>query len=129
MASTVFVIIFVLVCSTQTIDGLATRKLDETSPPGTVKCTPACSQAPPPPPPPSPCPPPPVLPPPPPPYRKKSPSEYCPPPPPSPSSYIYITAPPGNLYPVVTYPDGASQRHGSGIMILIGFGLLALVVN
>ncbi|KAK4779469.1 hypothetical protein SAY87_015575 [Trapa incisa] len=139
MAFTVFVIIFILVCSATPIGGLATRKLDETSAPGTVKCTPACTEAPPPPPPPSPCPPPPPPPPPPalppqlppalppPPPLKKPPPEYCPPPPPSPSSYIYITGPPGNLYPVVIYPSGASKRHGSGLVLLIGFGLLAFL--
>ncbi|XP_059447801.1 vegetative cell wall protein gp1-like [Corylus avellana] len=99
--------------------------------PGTAdeKCS-ACGQnAPPPPspPPPSPCPPPPALPPPspPPPSPKKPPStQYCPPPP---SSFIYITGPPGNLYPIDQDFSGATQNPMIRLPVLVAGGLLGLL--
>jgi hypothetical protein len=55
---------------------------------------------------------------PPPPSPKKSPSTYCPPPPSSPSSsspYIYMTGPPGNLYPVdVNFSGSGATPSGRG---------------
>lgn len=107
----------------------ATRsgKLDETTStvptPTDEKCKP-CNPAPPPPPKPVPCPPPPALPPPSPP--KKPPSNYCPPPP----SFIYITGPPGNLYPVDNdFGSAAGRTAAVGLPVLIGCGLLGLLLS
>uniref|UniRef100_A0A2P2QLK1 Nutrient reservoir n=1 Tax=Rhizophora mucronata TaxID=61149 RepID=A0A2P2QLK1_RHIMU len=117
------------------IHGFDSRKLDDTTAPGPAgeKCSP-CSTSPPPPPPSSP-PPPPVCPPPPPPALpppelpppppKKSPSRYCPPPPPS---YIYMTGPPGNLYPIDNNFGGAGRGSAVGWPVLIGCGFLGLLV-
>ncbi|XVF02836.1 hypothetical protein REPUB_Repub04eG0208700 [Reevesia pubescens] len=109
-------IFFVIATVAYPVNGLESRKLDESTVPGDqgVKCTPSCIQSPPPPSPPPPCPPPPALPPPPP---KKPPTQYCPPPP-SPPSFIYITSPPGNLYPI-------DENFGGGSLLQVG--LLALV--
>ncbi|KAF3432197.1 hypothetical protein FNV43_RR26936 [Rhamnella rubrinervis] len=111
------------------VNGLGSnRKLDETPVPATntdggEKCTP-CTQYPPPspsPPPPSP-PPPPAQPPPSPKQKPPPPTQYCPPPP---SSFIYITGPPGNLYPVVENLNGASGKNLiMGLPVLLGCGLL-----
>ncbi|KAJ8564764.1 hypothetical protein K7X08_001224 [Anisodus acutangulus] len=99
-------------------------------------------------PPSSPPPPPPVLPPPspPPPSPKKPPSGYCPPPPLPPSEgggggggggsyspnqpnsqYIYMNGPPGNLYPIDQYFNGAQRVFSSGFSLLIGGFFLGLV--
>ncbi|XP_010552717.1 PREDICTED: wiskott-Aldrich syndrome protein family member 2 [Tarenaya hassleriana] len=93
-----------------------------------IKCTP-CLQSPPPPspPPPSPpppsCPPPPALPPPPP--KKSGPN--CPPPP----SFLYITGPPGNLYPVDQEFGGAAGKSSTAVKLsaLLAFGVLAFFNN
>ncbi|KAL6295180.1 hypothetical protein ACE6H2_003322 [Prunus campanulata] len=108
---------------------------DETPPaPGEEKCGP-CSQSPPPPSPPPPSPPPPSSPPP---SPKKPPSTpYCPPPPSTPSTtpstpaspstpLIYITGPPGNLYPVDQSFNGARRSLVTGLPVLVGCGLLLL---
>ncbi|CAI0450783.1 unnamed protein product [Linum tenue] len=128
-------LIFVLVALfTHPIHAAAdSRKLDETADgtPGSEKCTP-CNPSPPPPspsPPPPACPPPPALPPPSPPPPKNPPSTYCPPPPPpSPpsSSIIYITGPPGNLYPVDNDFSGSGRPTASA---MIGCGLVAAAVG
>uniref|UniRef100_A0A5B7AXT1 Putative chitin-binding lectin 1 n=1 Tax=Davidia involucrata TaxID=16924 RepID=A0A5B7AXT1_DAVIN len=105
------------------------RKLDESTVPGTPdlgsKCTSCppcsnqCNQSPPPPPPPPPSPPP---------SPKKPPSQYCPPPPPPPpSAFIYITGPPGNLYPVDPYLSGAGRIFPVGLPLLVGCGLMGLM--
>ncbi|KAI3410264.1 uncharacterized protein J3R85_018869 [Psidium guajava] len=132
MASLGLVLALVLAVAIPT-SGLSPRKLDDTSPAGTEKCSPCsqcspCTQSPPPPtpPPPSPCPPPPP-PPSPPPAPKKPPSSYCPPPPPSPSSYIYITGPPGSLYPIDQSFNGAGRSFAAGAPFLVGLGLLGLL--
>ncbi|KAK1551912.1 hypothetical protein Q3G72_007118 [Acer saccharum] len=100
------------------------RKLDESTGGGDqgVKCTPSCipTPSPPPPSPPPPCPPPPALPPPPPSPAapKKPPTQYCPPPP----SFIYMTGPPGDLYPIDSDFSGARRQLFSPILsILVGF--------
>ncbi|KAE8719279.1 extensin-like [Hibiscus syriacus] len=126
----VFVVITTVAYPTS---GLESRNLDESTIPAGdqgVKCTPSCIQSPPPPPPPSPppaCPPPPALPPP---TPKKPPTQYCPPPPlpPSPPSYIYITGPPGSLYPVDQNFGGADRNVAVWLLALVSglFLLLAL---
>lgn len=97
---------------------------------GSEKCAP-CTQTPPPPPPspppPSPCPPPPapVLPPP---SPKKQPPSTTPYGPPPPSSFVYITGPPGQLYPIDQDFNGASSGKSSvGLPVLLGLGLLGVV--
>ncbi|KAG9136430.1 hypothetical protein Leryth_023358 [Lithospermum erythrorhizon] len=116
------------------INGLNSRKLeDETTPPGFENkcggcpCNSPCVQSPPPPPPPTPSPPPPA---------PKPSANNCPPPPsggsnnkPSaptpPSQYIYITGPPGNLYPVDrNYSKAAGKEFTVGLSILIGILLI-----
>ncbi|XP_020229968.1 extensin [Cajanus cajan] len=112
-------LILVLFCvTTPIIKGEESRKLDATN--GDVKCG-SCeggyTPSPPPPtieylspPPPSPLPPPPPSP-------KKPSSKYCPPPPSS--AYMYLTGPPGNLYPVDENFSGASpSRHQSFSLFL-----------
>ncbi|EOY00953.1 Uncharacterized protein TCM_010859 [Theobroma cacao] len=111
------------------ISSLESRKLDESIAPGDpgVKCNPSCIPSPPPPSPPPPSPPPPCPPPPelPPPTPKKPPTKYCPPPP-SPPSFIYITGPPGSLYPVDQDFGGASRNLEVGLLGLV-CGFLILV--
>ncbi|KAK8686272.1 hypothetical protein V6N13_125299 [Hibiscus sabdariffa] len=127
----VFVVIATVACP---INGLESRKLDESTVPAGdqgVKCTPSCIQSPPPPPLPSPppaCPPPPSPPALPPPTPKKPPTEYCPPPPvpPSPPSYIYITGPPGSLYPIDQNFGGADRNVAVGLLALVS-GLFLLL--
>ncbi|TQD70640.1 hypothetical protein C1H46_043830 [Malus baccata] len=100
------------------------------SPPPPVPSPPPPSPCPPPPapPPPSPCPPPPALPPPlsPPPSPKLPPcgscGQYAPPPP---STLIYITGPPGQLYPIEQNFNGASRSSVNALPVLLG--LLALL--
>ncbi|GMY18541.1 leucine-rich repeat extensin-like protein 6 [Fagus crenata] len=102
--------------------------------PGTAdeNCSPCTQTSPPPPspPPPSP-PPPPALPPPdlPPPTPKKPSTKYCPPPPPppAPSSTIYITGPPGNLYPIDQDFNGGSRSLVPMLPVLVSCGLLGLL--
>nr|XP_009776044.1 PREDICTED: chitin-binding lectin 1-like [Nicotiana sylvestris] len=133
------ILLFFLVVFTQITNGLNPRKLDEVieNKCGGCPCNNPCN-------PPSPPPPPPALPPPSPPPPKKPPSGYCPPPPLPPSGggggggyspnppnpqYIYMTGPPGNLYPVDQYFNGAKRTFSSGFSLLIGgffLGLLAL---
>ncbi|KAK8627582.1 hypothetical protein V6N13_135191 [Hibiscus sabdariffa] len=91
--------------------GLESRKIDEgsVSVPGDqgIKCTPSCTlQSPPPPP-------------------KKQPSQYCPPPP-GPPSFIYITGPPGSLYPVEQTYGAASRRFEVGLLALVSGFLFCL---
>ncbi|EEF36353.1 mulatexin [Ricinus communis] len=118
-----FLLVLIISCAAPTL-GLDSRKLDETptvpAGPTDEKCTP-CNPTPPPPPPPSPCPPPPALPPP---SPKKPPSSYCPPPPPS---FIYITGPPGNLYPIDN--DYSDAGRVTGLPVLIGCGLFGLLLR
>ncbi|CAN1126403.1 hypothetical protein LINPERHAP2_LOCUS3416 [Linum perenne] len=108
-------------------DAVHSRKLDDI--PGSEKCIPCNPTPPPPPPPASPPPPPPSLPPPSPPSPKKPPSTNCPPPPspPSSSSIIYITGPPGNLYPVDDNISG-SLRSSVQTVVLIGCGILGAIL-
>ncbi|KAL0699900.1 hypothetical protein Bca4012_056022 [Brassica carinata] len=101
------------------------RKLDEVDP---IKCSPSCVQNPPPPSPPPPSPPPPACPPPPalpPPPKKVSPN--CPPPPPA--NFLYITGPPGNLYPVDEQFGAAAGKSFTVVKLagLIGFGVLGVL--
>ncbi|KAK6922242.1 hypothetical protein RJ641_012749 [Dillenia turbinata] len=82
-----------------------------------VKCTPCTQPSPPPPPPPSPPPPP-----------KKPPTPNCPPPPHPvvyPPPFIYITGPPGELYPIDSY-NGAAPNSMVGVPlgVMITSGLL-----
>nr|XP_004505263.1 formin-like protein 10 [Cicer arietinum] len=102
------------------------RKLDETTVTaitnGTdIKCTPCGNYSPPPPPanpPPSP----------PPPSPKKPPSQNCPPPPSTP--YIYITGPPGNLYPIDEDYSEASHRHHrsfAALLLPLAVALLSMI--
>ncbi|KAJ9153119.1 hypothetical protein P3X46_026596 [Hevea brasiliensis] len=120
---------FLLIAATPPIQALDSRKLDENTVPAPTdqKCAP-CTSSPPPPPPPSPCPPPPALPPPalPPPTPKKPPSSYCPPPP---ASFIYITGPPGNLYPIDNDFGGADRPTVAGLPFLVGCGLLGFLLR
>nr|AFK48137.1 unknown [Lotus japonicus] len=113
------------------ITAVESRKLDETPMPavnGTdEKCAPCGYTSPPPP---SPAIPPPS---PPPPSPKKPPSPstvYCPPPPaPSSSSYIYITGPPGELYPIDTNFSGANHKsHHRSFFLPLLIGLFITVV-
>jgi len=132
--------ILVLICVTTPIKGEESRKLGDTTN-GNVKCgpceggytpsPPTIEYLSPPPPivypsPPPPSPPPPILyPSPPPPSPKKPPSTYCPPPPSS--AYLYMTGPPGNLYPVDENFSRASPiRHQNLGVFLIG--LLSMMV-
>ncbi|KAH7835491.1 hypothetical protein Vadar_026585 [Vaccinium darrowii] len=129
-AMKLLMVVFLITTNFFPIHGLNPRKLDDTtavptSPDtGGVKCgsCPACNnpcyQSPPPPPPP------PSLPPPPPPPKKKPtpPGPYCPPPPPS--GFIYITGPPGNLYPIDPFYSGGGRSFAVGMVQLIGCGLV-----
>ncbi|XP_022724987.1 formin-like protein 3 [Durio zibethinus] len=119
-------ICFVIATIACPINGLESRKLDENSVPGDqgVKCTPSCVQSPPPPSPPPPCPPPPSPPALPPPTPKNPPTQYCPPPP-IPPSFIYVTGPPGELYPVENF-YGASRNLKVGLLALVS-GFLVLL--
>ncbi|XP_059316778.1 uncharacterized protein LOC132067527 [Lycium ferocissimum] len=144
-----FVIFFLFfVVAIHIANGLNPRKLDEgESKCGGCPCDKPCNPPSPPPPPPSPPPPPPDLPPPSPPPPKKPPSGYnCPPPPCSdgcggggggggenvPSSpnsqYIYMTGPPGDLYPVDHNVDGAKRSFSSGFSLLISGFFLGLLL-
>ncbi|XP_022776386.1 pollen-specific leucine-rich repeat extensin-like protein 1 [Durio zibethinus] len=116
-------IFFVIATVAYPINGLKTRKLDESTVPGDqgVKCNPSCTQSPPPP-----SPPPPSLPLPSPPKTKKPPKQYCPPPPPSPPSFIYITGPPGSLYPIDQNFGDASRNFKVGLFALVS-GFLVLL--
>ncbi|KAJ8548215.1 hypothetical protein K7X08_030684 [Anisodus acutangulus] len=126
-------------------NGLNPRKLDEgESKCGGCPCNKPCI-------PPSPPPPPPALPPPSPPPPKKPPSGYnCPPPPYSGggsggggggggsgsenvpyspnSQYIYMTGPPGDLYPVDHNFGGAKSSFSSGFSLLISGFFLGLLL-
>ncbi|KAL4612529.1 hypothetical protein ACB092_08G206700 [Castanea dentata] len=114
-----------------TIPGSADEKCSactQSSPP-----PPSPSPPPPSPPPPSPCPPPPsppALPPPevlPPPTPKKPPTQECPPPPPPPASLVYVTGPPGTLYPIDENFNGGSQNSATVLPVLVSCGLLGLL--
>ncbi|GAA0161526.1 hypothetical protein LIER_17821 [Lithospermum erythrorhizon] len=123
MKLVMFLIVFAIA---EPIHGLNSRKLedDNTSAPGFdykcggCPCNSPCVQSPPPPPP-------------------RPPSNKCPPPPPSggssnkpsaptpPSQYVYITGPPGDLYPVDhNYSKAAARGFNVGLQILIGSLLL-----
>lgn len=135
----VFLLFFVV--ATPITNGLNSRKLDETENKcGGCPCDKPCN----PPSPPPPSPPPPSLPPPSPPPPKKPPSGYnCPPPPYSGggggggggenvpyapnSQYIYMTGPPGDLYPVDHDVGGAKRSFSSGFSLLIGGFFLGLL--
>uniref|UniRef100_A0A7N0UCQ9 Uncharacterized protein n=1 Tax=Kalanchoe fedtschenkoi TaxID=63787 RepID=A0A7N0UCQ9_KALFE len=119
-AVTLFVFFSLLIQSPVIISSQQLRKLDET-PTGEIKCggcsscSNPCAQSPPPP---SPPPPPPSPP-------KKPPTVKCPPPP---APYIYITAPPGDLYPVDPYYYGSAGRAAVGLVAFVSsvFGLLVV---
>ncbi|MED6196904.1 hypothetical protein PIB30_051701 [Stylosanthes scabra] len=133
--------LILLVCTTSPIlkvKALESRNLDETSN-GQQKCTPCGDNPPQSPPPivyPSPPPPPPVVyPSPPPPAPKKPPSQNCPPPPSTPSynppsfqspPYVYMTGPPGNLYPVDQNFNGANNSHGFNVFLQLLLGLFLI---
>ncbi|XP_015072984.1 chitin-binding lectin 1-like [Solanum pennellii] len=149
MSKLPIIFLIFVIYSTQITNGLLNnpRKLDEANivnKCGSCPCNNPCNtpSPPPPPPPPVPSPPPP----------KKPPSSvYCPPPPPpseggagggsgggggyspnppSDAQYIYMNGPPGNLYPVDQYFNGAKSCFSSGFSLLIsGFflGIIALV--
>nr|XP_011463125.1 PREDICTED: protein trichome birefringence-like 32 [Fragaria vesca subsp. vesca] len=103
---------------------------------GSEKCGACTTPSPPPPsppsspPPPSPCPPPPALAPPtqenPPPSPKKPPpSSYYPPPS---GGLVYITGPPGQLYPIDQGFNGAhGTRSSMGLLALLGLVLLGVL--
>ncbi|CAN4121694.1 unnamed protein product [Withania somnifera] len=124
------------VATIQISNGLNPRKLDEgENKCGGCPCNKPCNPPSPPPPTPSPPPPPP----------KKPPSGYnCPPPPysgggdggggggenvpyPPNSQYIYMTGPPGSLYPVDHNVNGAKWSFSSGFSLLIGGFFLLLL--
>ncbi|RVW16948.1 chitin-binding lectin 1 [Vitis vinifera] len=120
--------VFLVVAAIATpVNGSNSRKLDESpasgSPDAGVKCGGCsscqnpCNQSPPPPPPPSPPPPP-----------KKPRAPYCPPPPPPPASFLYVTGPPGTLYPIDQDYGGAGRNFMVGLPILAGCGLLNLLL-
>ncbi|KAI9080460.1 hypothetical protein K1719_037574 [Acacia pycnantha] len=135
-----FTLIICLVFTTPLlVSAVENRRLDETTAPaapnGSEKCSPCENSSPPPSPPyySSPPPPTPNYPPPPPPYEYSSPpppkknppsSQYCPPPP---ASLLYVTGPPGNLYPVDEDFNGASRRSFAAALPLILAGLLTLL--
>ncbi|WJX50554.1 hypothetical protein P8452_36840 [Trifolium repens] len=117
------ILMFFYIITTSEVTSVESRKLDEINVPMTngtdVKCTPCGDYSPPPPPanpPPSP----------PPPSPKKPPTQYCPPPP-SPS-YIYITGPPGNLYPIDENFSGTSHcgHHRSFAILLLSLAVTFL---
>ncbi|KAI3811973.1 hypothetical protein L1987_16672 [Smallanthus sonchifolius] len=118
------------------------RKLDDTtigSPNDEIKCGgcpcgTTCYTSPPPPPP-SPPPPSPSLPPPP---KKQTPTPgvNCPPPPSrggggggqAPPNYIYITGPPGDIYPVVQSVSAARRCFTAApVLLLVASGLLGML--
>lgn len=123
----IFLVIFVVASPTNALDH--PRKLQESSVPvgdpnGEIKCggcpvcnTP-CTQSPPSPPPPSPPPPAPKKPP-----TPSFPSSNCPPPP----SYIYISGPPGNLYPVDPYFSNDAKGLLVELTLLVGCGFLSFL--
>ncbi|KDP38046.1 hypothetical protein JCGZ_04689 [Jatropha curcas] len=129
LASFMLLNVFLLIYIVSPIQGGSdSRKLDETTVPGAggptdEKCAPCTSDPPPPPSPPPPCPPPPALPPPPP--KKPPSSNNCPPPP---SNFIYITGPPGNLYPVVN-DFSRGGRATPTPAVSIGFGFLVFLLR
>ncbi|KAK1437668.1 hypothetical protein QVD17_03464 [Tagetes erecta] len=88
---------------------------------GTCPCGTTCYASPPPP---VPSPPPPSPPPPP---KKQSPTN-CPPPPShggqAPPNYIYITGPPGDIYPVVQSVNGGLRFFTVPPSVVVAFGLL-----
>ncbi|KAK1390056.1 hypothetical protein POM88_018234 [Heracleum sosnowskyi] len=103
------------------------RRLQESSVPvdpnsglkcgGCPSCNTPCTQSPPSLPPPSP--------PPPSPKKKSKPSpNNCPPPP---ESNIYMTGPPGNLYPVDSNYSSASRTLLAGLSLLVGYGFLSFL--
>ncbi|KAB2045587.1 hypothetical protein E1A91_D01G179500v1 [Gossypium mustelinum] len=122
-------IFFAITIFVYPINGMESRRLDDSTVPGDqgVKCTPSCIQSPPPPSLPPPCPPPPSPPALPPPTPKKPPTQYCPPPPipPSPPSFIYIPGSPGNLYSIDQNFGGANRNVAVGLLGLVcGLSLL-----
>ncbi|CAN4124950.1 unnamed protein product [Withania somnifera] len=116
-----FLLFFVVTMSIT--NGLNPRKLDEgDNKCGGCPCNKPCNPPPPPPPPPP----------------KKPPSGYnCPPPPysgggesvpyPPNSQYIYMTGPPGDLYPVDHNVNGAKRSFSNGFPLLIGGFFLVLL--
>ncbi|KAL4569418.1 hypothetical protein LXL04_025054 [Taraxacum kok-saghyz] len=138
------IILVVAVVNPSTIKAMNPRKLDDTttgvgSPDDQIKCGSCpcgttCYASPPPP---SPSPPPPSSPPPP---KKPSPSPglNCPPPPyggggggggggKAPPNYIYITGPPGDLYPVVQSISAADRSFTVVPPLLVLSGLMGLL--
>ncbi|KAF3622768.1 putative chaperone protein DnaJ 1-like [Capsicum annuum] len=130
----IFLLFFVV--SIQITNGLNPRKLDEgENKCGGCPCNKPCNPpSPPPPSPPPPSPPPP---------KSKPPSGYnCPPPPPYSggggggdqdvpyppnSQYIYMTGPPGDLYPVDHNVNSAKKSFTTEFSLLIGGFFLGLL--
>ncbi|PIA63407.1 hypothetical protein AQUCO_00201031v1 [Aquilegia coerulea] len=118
------VIVFIIAIATP-INCLNSEVKDENLVPGSdgsgIKCT-ACSSCEnpcgqhPPPPPPSPPPPAPTTP----------SKQYCPPPPSPP--YIYVTGPPGQLYPFDPYYSSGANGNGVQFAVVFGCSLLSLLV-
>ncbi|XP_047159119.1 extensin-like [Vigna umbellata] len=138
--SKIFTLILVLICVTTPINGEESRKLDETTN-GNEKCSPCEGGSTPSPPiieylsppppiiypsPPPPSPPPPYLySSPPPPSPKKPPSSYCPPPPSS--AYLYMTGPPGDLYPVDENFSGASPNRHQNLAVYLPLSVVVVL--
>ncbi|KAL7606612.1 hypothetical protein Lser_V15G15010 [Lactuca serriola] len=119
-------------------DTTSTTTVSGGSPEDLIKCggcpcnNPCYITSPPPPPPPTP----PLTPPPPPPPKMPSPTPglNCPPPPTGggyalgPPSYIYITGPPENLYPVNQYFSGAHRNFWAAPPLLVMLGFLGVLI-
>ncbi|KAL3510605.1 hypothetical protein ACH5RR_030006 [Cinchona calisaya] len=115
-----FTLILVIFALAVPINGQVPGNPDAENKCGRCPCNNPCSVPPPPPPPPPP---------------KKPPTPSCPPPPGGsivptvptpPSQYIYITGPPGNLYPVDPYYSGAFRSFKVGLSILLTGSILQL---
>ncbi|KGN51515.1 leucine-rich repeat extensin-like protein 6 [Cucumis sativus] len=131
-----FLNFLLLISPSSALTSVTVRRLDDTTTPTdpNVKCAP-CEQNPPSPPPPVvyPSPPPPSPPPPdvvpyysPPPPKKKEPKSPNCPPPPSPS-FMYITGPPGDLYPIDQGYNAAGRRSAATVVGVVLAGLLLVV--
>ncbi|KAI3502555.1 hypothetical protein L1887_30695 [Cichorium endivia] len=126
------------------IKAMNPRKLDETTNPvgspddqikcGSCPCGTTCYTSPPPPSPPPPTP----SPPPPPKKKPPTPSVNCPPPPyggggggggsgQAPPNYIYITGPPGDIYPVVQSVSAAGRSYTVALLVAVLSGLLGML--
>ncbi|KVH96246.1 hypothetical protein Ccrd_001658 [Cynara cardunculus var. scolymus] len=142
----IFLVIMAVAMVTAPIEAMNPRKLDDTTPAntnpvgspdddqmkcGSCPCGKTCYSSPPPPPP-SPSPPPPAP-------KKPSPTPglNCPPPPSgggggggggkAPPDYIYITGPPGDLYPVVQSVSDGRRSFTVAPSLLVLSGLLGML--